>query len=385
MVQLIDDVAGYEVDADLGRDASVFITIKGFNQQAIVRKIIERKGQKTLGLTAADDASKRRYSTGRVVFTELGMDALSDELLADLDAIECVEPYHLTERGSQVAFTSGDRFQLIGTEGMHDYTNPWMAYLHTVDFSADGSRMLLVSTGFDTVQQVDLSSAEVVWEWNAWDNGYTYAERIDTHFVRSPEQAATVAAANPESTVTVVDPALWPREGLATQQTPLNMNGVFYDHDGRVLATGYHRPELFVIDADGSHTATDLGLQHPHSFRPLRSDFHQGYLVANTGAGQFILVGDDMRPHRVVDLTGLPADEEKRNGFGEWLQTVAPLDAEQGLFLGVDALRSGIHVLDVVRRRRRFIPNPDNWTLQTVAPITPATVEMILRHQQIMS
>lgn len=385
MVQLTDDVADYQVDPGLGRDAKVFITIKGFDQQAIVRKIIERKGKKTLGLTAADDASKRRYSTGRVVFTDLSMDALDDEQLAGFDGVECVEPYHLTVQGPRVAFTSGDRFHLIGAEGSHDYTNPWMAYLHTVDFSGDGNRMLLVSTGFDTIQEVDLSSGDVEWDWNAWDHDYTYAERIDTHFVRSARQAMSVAAAHPDSTVTVVDPAEWPPEGLATQQTPLNLNGAFYDHDGRVLATGYHRPELFVIGQEGGHIATDLGLQHPHSFRSLRSAEHQGYMVANTGAGQLILAGEDLSPERIIDVSGLPADEQKRNGFGEWLQTVSPLDADRGLFLAVDALRSGVHVLDVARRRRRFIPNPESWTLQTVGPITGSAVQMILRHQQFSS
>ncbi len=383
MAPIVDHVADYAVDPDLGRGASVFITIKGFNQQAIVRKIIERKGKKTLGLTAADDTSKRRYSTGRIVFTTLDMDALDDDRLATFDGIECVEPYHLTVQGSRVAYTSGDRFHLLGAEGVQEYTNPWMAYLHTVDFSADGDRMLIVSTGFDTVQEVDLVTGEVVWEWNAWDHGYTYAERIDTHFVRSAEQAARLAAEHPTSTVTVVDPAVLPREGLATQQTPLNMNGVFFDHDGRVLATGYHRPELFVIDVDGSHTTTDLGLLHPHSFRPLEGDFHRGYQVANTGRGQLLLIDEDRSVNRVVDLSRLPADDEKRAGFGEWLQTVAPLDADAGLFLAVDALRSGVHVLDVANRRRRFIPNPDNWTLQTVAPIETTAADMIVRHQQL--
>ncbi|MEM9135456.1 MAG: hypothetical protein AAF962_19720 [Actinomycetota bacterium] len=389
MATIVDHVADYTVDPTLGRDASVFITIKGFNQQAIVRKIIERKGKKTLGLTAADDTSKRRYSTGRIVFTTLGMDALDDEQLAGFGGIECVEPYHLTVQGSRVAYTSGDRFHLLGPEGVQEYTNPWMAYLHTVDFSDDGARMLIVSTGFDTIQEVDLVTGEVLWEWNAWDNGYTYAERIDTHFVRSAEQAARLEAAQSEqpggvpSTVSIVDPALLPREGLATQQTPLNMNGVFYDHDGRVLATGYHRPELFVIGADGGHTTTDLGLLHPHSFRPLRTGYHQGYQVANTGRGELILVGEDLSAERIVDLSGLPADPEKKAGFGEWLQTVAPLDAESGLFLAVDALRSGVHVLDVVDRRRRFIPNPDDWTLQTVAPMEASMAEMIIRHQEL--
>ncbi len=379
----IDHVADWVEDPSLGRDASVFITIKGFNQQAIVRKIIERKGRKSLGLTAVDDTSKRRYSSGRIAFATLDMDALDDDRLASFDAIDCVEPYHLAVWGDRVAYTSGDRFELIGSEAARAYTNPWMAYLHTVDFSPDGSRILTVSTGFDTVQEVDLASGAVISEWNAWDNGYTYAPRVDTHFVRDEDQADRLRREHPSTEVTVVDPAAWPREGLATQQTPLNMNGVFYHPDGtRFIATGYHCSEVFVIDPDGSHRTVELGLSHPHSFRGLSGAAHKGFQVANTGGGQLILLDPDLNPTRVVDLGRLPADPEKKAGFGEWLQTAAPLDQDRGLFLAVDALRSGVHVLDIVRRRRRFIPNPDNWTLQTVAPIERATAEMVVWHHR---
>ena len=55
----------FTFDPALGAELHVFVTIKGFNQLAIVQKIMERKGEKSLGLTANDNASQRRYSTGK--------------------------------------------------------------------------------------------------------------------------------------------------------------------------------------------------------------------------------------------------------------------------------------------------------------------------------
>ena len=56
-------------------------------------------------------------------------------------------------------------------------------------------------------------------------------------------------------------------------------------------------------------------------------------------------------------------------GFGEWLQTVSLLDAQRGYFAAVDALRDGIHLIDIPNRRRRFIATPPHWTIQTVTRI----------------
>ena len=392
-----ENVSDYTVDDDLGRSHLVYVTIKGFNQQAIVAKIIQRKGQKSLGLTAVENTSQRRYSSGKILFTDLGIDAFTDELVDTGDAVDSVEPYHLAFSGDLLAYTAGDRLEVVGPDGRRTLTNDWMAYLHTADFSADRERVLVVSTGFDTIQELDLAdgSGEPLWEWNGWDHGITYSEPADRHYVRSEEQAEEIRVADPDTPVVVVDDPLdWPREGLATQETPLNMNGVFYGppgDDGReqVLATGYHRSDLFVIDRESGVRQYDLDLRHPHSFRAVSSDdiddeladelgYDYEYMVSNTGEGQLLLLDDDFSVNTTIDFGGLPADTDKQTGFGEWLQTAAFLDESAGLVAAVDALRDGVHLVDLPGRRRRFIPNPPNWTIQTVSSISASQVrEMI--------
>lgn len=373
---LQEALSTYALDQTLGADLQVCVTIKGFNQLAIVRKIMERKGQKSLGLTANDNASQRRYSTGKILFTNLDRVRFDDGMLvADAPHIDCLEPYHVAVKDQCLAYTAGPEFKVMDLRlgQTHTFTNEWMAYLHTVDFSADGQHMLTISTGFDTIQEVDLRSQQRSWEWNAWDQGFTYSPRTQAHFVRSDQQAAEVRAIEPEANVTVIaDPTLWPREGLPTHETPLNLNGVFYGPHGQILATAYHRPELFVIERSGDYRLINLDLCHPHSFLPISIPGHTGYMVANTGAGQLLLLNDTFQVVRKIDVADLPANDTKKCDFGEWLQTISLLDAQRGYFAAVDALREGIHLIDVPNQRRRFIATPPHWTIQTLTRIPTA-------------
>lgn len=366
-------LSAYTLDKELGADLHLFVTIKGFNQLAIVRKIIERKGQKSFGLSASSDANKRRYSTGQILLTDLNRCRFDDAIFeTGRQSITCLEPYHLAIHEQRIAVTAGYEFKVVDLRlgQSRTYTNDWMAYLHTLDFSADGDQMLTVSTGFDTIQEIDLRSNQVSWEWNAWDHGFTYSPRTKTHVVRTQKQAAKLRKGSPGTHLTLIDdPTRLPKEGLPTQETPLNLNGVFYGRQGEILATAYHRPELFVIERSGDYRLINLDLCHPHSFLPITIPGHSGYMVANTGSGQLLLLDDAFQIVHKIDVSSLPADESKKRGFGEWLQTVSLLDAKRGYFAAVDALRDGIHLIDLPNRRRRFIANPPHWTIQSLTRI----------------
>lgn len=361
------DVAAFDYDASLGVDRRAFIVLKGFNQLAIVKKIVERKGNKTFGLTAVTNVTERRYSQGLVAFASLGTEAFDGDALAP--RLECTEPFEVSVRGDDLAVTSGYRFLVfdLAAGACKEYTTDWMSYLHTIEFSRDGRRVLVAATGLDTILEIDLASGAVVWEWNAWDHGINYVKLTGEYLTRNRDQARRLAEEHPGEEIRLIeDPRDLPREGIATHHSPMNLNGAHYGMAGRILATGFHRPDLFIIDPDGSHRTHDLGLVNPHSFRR----YAAGYMVADTGTGRLLLLGDEFAATTVVDLSNLPADSAKKSGFGEWLQTASPLN-EHGLFACVDALRDGVHIVDIAARRRRFITNPPEWTIQSVmdAPI----------------
>ena len=361
------DIGEFDDDESLAAQRSAFLVLKGTGQLAIVKKIIERNGNKRYGLTAVTNVSERRYSTGRIALTPLDRDSFDEPTLAI--HLECTEPYEIAVDGDRLAYTSGYRFGLLdlATGSSDEFTSDWISYLHTIEFSEDGNRILVAATGLDTILEIDLESSEVIWDWNAWDHGINHVTMTDSYLTRNRDQAKQLEEEHPGAEVRLIeDPLTLPREGLATHHSPMNMNGAHYGRGGQILATGYHRPELFVIDRDGGHERHDLGLTNPHSFRP----YGKGYMVADTGSGRLLLLDEGFAIETAVDTSSLPADPEKKAGFGEWMQTASPL-GDDGLFATVDALRDGVHIIDVPGSRRRFVSNPPEWTIQAVidAPI----------------
>jgi hypothetical protein len=362
------DVSTFQYDDSLGRRLNAFVVVKGFNQLAIVAKIIRRKGNKSYGLTSVDRVSQRRYSDGHIAFTSLDTDEFGEDTL-EL-ALDSTEPFEIDLHDGQLIHTAGPGFVRydLDEDEREAFEQPWMSYLHTIEFSEDGERILTASTGLDTILEIELATGKILWQWNAWDHGFNYVKANKSYVSRDPAQAAALQAEHPDAKVRLIeDPLSLPREGLATNRTPMNLNGVHYGRDGAIIATGFHRSEAFVVQRDGSFEQRELGLSHPHSLRLLGG----GYQVASTGQGRLLLLDADFQPHTIVDLANLLADPEKRAGFGEWLQTASLLDEERMLFAAVDALRDGVHILDLKRQRRRFISNPPEWTIQAVidAPI----------------
>jgi hypothetical protein len=364
-MQHAESVNAYDYDESLGRDLNLVVVVKGFSQLDIVRKIRERKGSKAFGLTAATIPAERKYSTGAIFLVDLARDSLSEEdIQTSKLQIRCTEPFDVAVCGDRFAYTAG--YEIVVRQ-MSDKTekilgDTWMSFLHSVVFDSGGSHILTTSAGFDTLLEFEVSTGTVLWEWNAWDHGFNYSERDDLYVTRDPNQTFDASA----RTVLVSNPEDFPKEGLPTHQSPTRLNGASYDADGTILATCFHRPEVLLIKRDGTFSSIDLGLMHPHGFSKFDSPFHQGYIVTNTGAGQFLLLDHTFAVKSWFDFSTLPSDAEKKSGFGEWLQNVVPLDADRGIFAAVDALRDGIHIVDFGAAKRRFIANPPEWSVQKV-------------------
>ena len=71
--------------------------------------------------------------------------------------------------------------------------SPWLNQGHTVEFSADGKRLLVGSAGFDAVFEFDTATGEVVWEWFAWDHGFDRS-KMGHYVVRSAAKYAELSS-----------------------------------------------------------------------------------------------------------------------------------------------------------------------------------------------
>jgi hypothetical protein len=380
-----ENLLDYSYDETVGRQLNVLIVIKGFNQLAIIKKIIERKKSRNYSLTAANNISQRIYYRGTIVETCLDRNNFSSTILNEKKIkINCLEPYSISIKHNKFAYIGANQVFIIDLVAGQTYTltNEWMAFLHTVEFSRDDKNVLLASSGFDIILEINIHSAKVLWEWNSWDQGFNYSKLTNTYVTRNRSQLREIEQNNKGSKIIFVKtPKDYPIGGIPTEQCPARINGASYDENEIVLATSYHRPELFIIQKNNdSFQTVDLGLSHPHGFIRVKLPYHDGYMVTNTGAGEFLLVDKTFNVVNKLVFSSLSASATKEQGFGEWIQNVTLLDPQKGIFAAVDSLRGGIHIIDFLNKRRRFINNPPEWTIQTLISISK---EMIDKMRQI--
>lgn len=362
------DLLNFSVDDGLARDQQVFLLIKGFDQQRVVEKIIQRKGARDFGLTSASNPAERRYSTGIIVIASLDCDSFSsDTLVKSSFNIECIEPFGITFSADTFAYTNGSELRIVAlnTNTTRTISHDWLSFAHSVEYSADGASLLTSSAGFDTVLEFNVGTGMVDWEWNAWDHGFNRVRSTGAYVTRN-EREASLLHGQGYAVTYVRDPMDWAPEGIPTAEAPGRLNGASYDGDDRILLTFYHRPELLAVERDGTCTSRDLGLLHPHGLRRTRALGDDGYLVTNSGAGELLFLDQDFDVTQKLSFSSLPAGEQKAQSFGEWIQTADVLDADAGLLTAVDALRSGIHILDLQAQTRRFVRFPPLWQLHAV-------------------
>jgi len=125
-------------------------------------------------------ASRKGGKIGRVNERPTSIGLLADVKLQDgkcilQSSMEFREPRHIRihpENGYLI--TEIDCVKWIDEQWQvkREYRHPFFAFLHTIDISPDGKRMLIVSSGYDACFEFDIETGAVTWEWFAWDHGF---------------------------------------------------------------------------------------------------------------------------------------------------------------------------------------------------------------------
>ncbi len=189
----------------------------------------------------------RPYVLGIVASFSLAHDRFDWSLAEATWAFSAVEPYGVHASRNKMALATAKSVQLINLDTgearlCHD---PWLNQGHTVEFSPDGKRLLVGSSGFDAVFEFDTESGEVVWQWFAWDHGFDRS-KLGHYVVRSEARRKALAAMGHE-VLLVDDPEKYPF-GIPTRQKPAHLNSACYDSYGGILVTLFHQGAGYVID-----------------------------------------------------------------------------------------------------------------------------------------
>lgn len=354
-----EQLSAFRHDFHLGRDLRIIATVKNCFQ---VDKNVRQEAQRARQNPEIHGREKvRPFYYGLVAAYSLEHDQFTWDLADAAWSFSSLEPYCIDIFGNLMALCGGNYVELVDmqTGVKRSLQHPWLRQAHSVQFSKDGRRLLVSSSGFDAVFEFDVASGKTCWEWFAWDNGLDQS-RLGEYYVRTRARAAELEAQG-HKVILVNDPSQH-ELGIPTRFCPVHINGAFYDHEENVLVTLFQQGAAIRVDkATGGTTDIASGLINPHKLHP-RSD--GGYYVADTRRGELLLLDDDYRVERRISLREAPG-EVRSATLTEFLQSVSELD--DGLFACVDIHRSTLWLIDVNARRYRGIRFPREWSVHDVA------------------
>jgi hypothetical protein len=353
-----EPLTAYSYDPQLARSESVILTVKTTLQlEKNVRQgeTLKRPGQVVFGREVA-----RPYVWGLVSAFSLSYDRIDWSLAESKWAFSIVEPYGIAIHCEKMALAGANYLRLIdmGRGDVRLREDSWLHQAHTVEFSTDGTRLLVGSAGFDAVFEFDTTTGEIVWRWFAWDHGFDRS-KLGHYVVRSAERADRLTAAGEEA-LCIDDPAEYPF-GLPTRQKPAHLNSALYDSDGNILVTLFHQGAGYVVDrATGEAREIISGLLNPHKLSKLKRG---GYFVSDTSRGRVIFLDGNYRPRYEITLAGAPGVTREPE-LPEFLQNTTELRAN--LFACIDIHRSCLWLIDVERRKYRAVKFPVEWSVHDV-------------------
>jgi len=356
-----EPLVSYRYDPQLARREKVAVTIKTtlqLHKNDRQEEQINKPSPDVFGREVA-----RSYVYGFVAAFPLSHDQFNWTLAESEWTFSALEPYAIDVWGNKMGLAGANYVWLIDMESgeVKACRDPWLSQSHTVQFSADGKRLLVVSSGFDAVIEFDTENGEVIWQWFAWDHGYDRS-KLGHYVVRSPEKSETLKAMGHE-VLLVDDPSKF-EFGVPTRLCPAHLNSAHYDADGKILVSLFHQGAGIVIDkSTGEVCEAITGLINPHKFSRRKRG---GYCISDTRRGKLIFM--DKKYRRTSELTLAEAPGIERSPLlSEFLQNATEL--KDDLFACVDIHRNTLWLVDVKRRRYRGIKFPVEWSMHDVAAL----------------
>jgi len=346
---LVLDVDKFSEAPDNLIDGPIAIQMKGFNRLDRIKR--QTNEIKIKGRSGSTDI--RPISDGAVMF----FDELPKDRYLDLHSMSSI---HWTRDSRGMYFDSRSNSLFVGqvdevtainvntqaeTQIVSSAVAP-LAFVHSMDMSPDGRKLLLASSGFDLILEIDLETKETGRFWVARD------EDVRNGIVDSGQQL--LGRLVDKSGILSSHGGL----GLPPAQRKVFPNGITYLDDDRILATFFHDAVAEINLSTGATRQLDLDVKHPHS--PLR--FGDGVILSDTANGRAIVLNHKLENTAVVNFANLPILEDDSGGR-QWLQHIRPLK-DNNTLIAVDSNRESLFALNLESQSYNRIRMNKEWVVQ---------------------
>lgn len=355
------DLSTFKTDHHFYNGISLLITIKSFDLQAIRERYLKTRSKKS---NRTGSVERRKTSIGGIAHLEMkGGKIARSAILARMP-----EPRGVHAANDTLALSAENKVYVIDNEQIYTIADPWFSYIHTVQLNPDNqSRVLVSSSGFDSIFEYDFLQNHKTFEWFAWENGFARGRDPETgesvYLTRSRQQAIIYQNEGTPH-IFISDPRT---EKLPTAKRAAFINSVVYHQkQDLLLATFFHEGAVFAIDRKTGKAVKVLdGMKNPHGGQI----YHQCYMGTSTGTGE-VVTGDITTQNR-YDFSKMPGKPEFLESM-EWVQNTIPIGNN---LLAIDSNRNAFVIFNPEKKLIDIIPYDPNWAVQDMAPAKISTIE----------
>ncbi len=342
------DLSTFEIDTDYFGPVELLITVKSFDLEAIRKRYIASRKRSKSG-----SVERRQATTGGIVYMKIQSGNIVEQrILAKL-----LEPRGIDITQNKLAVSSEEKIYIFetGRSKPKILEHNWLSYIHTVRFNQQADKILVTSSGVDTLMEFEIKTGLLTWEWLAWENGWCEGENPATgekYILTRNSDAAQLIKSKGLKPLLILNPQ---KEWLPTALRAAFINTAEYGENDVILATFFHHGWVLGISRDGSYNSPIIeGLSKPHGGMLIKD----GCLVTDTAGGRVILTNG--REQSEYDFNSLPGKIEELADL-EWLQISKILNNS---IITIDSNRNRITFFDPKMKKIMHIPFDKNWAMQ---------------------
>ena len=339
----------------------LLVAVKSFNLHAIRKRYLSSQKRSKTG-----SVERREPALGGIVYLKIEQGEIVEEkILAKL-----TEPRGIDFKNGLLALSSENQIFIfdLNKNKIEAIEDNWLSYIHTVKFNTQSNKILVSSSGVDTIMEFDLQTKKKIWQWLAWEEGYNKGINPKTkteHILTNSIQKAKQLAASKTNFILITDPQ---KENLPTALRAAFINSAEYYSDNEILITLFHEGVVKMINRKTKKLETIItGLKKPHGGMKFRNKF----LVTDTANGK-ILIKDGVDEYG-FNFNNLKGKDENMKHL-EWLQTSHYNDDS---IITVDSNRMNFTFFNHVSRKKTHVAFNKSWAVQDFVILPASQIESL--------
>lgn len=261
--------------------------------------------------------------------------------------------------GDNLVACNGSKLEVFSKDGRKEIRHPLFNDVKFVDFSADGTKVLVSCSGTDAILEFNYPEMTLNWSWFAPEHGYDKAP--DGTMIYTQKMIGD--GAQPQGKFRILDNGtdFGPLD-IATKSQSTHVNSATYLDGGtdRIAATIFQYGHAVIIDKErGTTSLVKDGLSRPHGFYRFGGEKKQYVITSPTTGVVDILDRDYRNTHAIKGVIKTTLEDRT------WLQNTFPIS--ENILALVDHYNYHVVFFDIREKVKHVVETSKQWKIFQIA------------------